>query len=63
MQQAVKRSTDISHMSTRKLNKNMTIKTNSDKDSMLKNDQDNIQARKINTSSRKIYNNESIHVR
>ena len=45
MQQAIKRSADISHMSTRKLSKNMTIKANSDKDNILKNDQDNIQAK------------------
>ena len=43
MQQAVKRSADIPHMSTRKLSENMTIKANSDKDNMLKDDQDNIQ--------------------
>ena len=45
MQQTVKQSVDISSMSTHKLNENMTIKMNSDKDSMLKDDQDNIQAR------------------
>ena len=42
MQQAVKQSADIPHMSTRKLSENMTIKVNSDKDNMLKNDQDNM---------------------
>ena len=45
MQQAVKQSIDISSMSTHKLNENMTIKMNSDKDNMRKDDQDNIQAR------------------
>ena len=45
MQQAVKQSTDISSMSTHKQNKNMEIKTNNDKDIMLKDYQDNIQAR------------------
>ena len=45
MQQAVKRSTNISFMSTHKLNENMNIKMNNNKDIMLKNDQDNIQAR------------------
>ena len=45
MQQAVKQSADIPHMSTRKLSENMTIKVNSDKDNMLKDDQDNIQAK------------------
>ena len=45
MQQAVKRSTSISSISTHKLNENMAIKMNSNKDSMLKYDQDNIQAR------------------
>ena len=46
MQQAIKKSTDTSFMSTYKLNENKKIKTNSDKNSMLKNDQDNIRARK-----------------
>ena len=45
MQQKIKQSVDISSMSTHKLNENMTIKTNSDKYSMLKDDQDNIQTR------------------
>ena len=45
MQQVVKQSTNISFMSTHKLNENMTIKMNNNKDIMLKNDQDNIQAR------------------
>ena len=45
MQQTVKQSVDISSMSTHKLHENMTIKMNSDKDNMLKDDQDNIQAR------------------
>ena len=45
MQQAIKRSTNISLMSTHKLSKNMAIKMNSDKDSMLKGDQDNTQAK------------------
>ena len=35
MQQKIKQSVDISSMSTHKLNENMTIKTNSDKYSML----------------------------
>ena len=54
MQHAIKRSTDISLMSTHKLSENMTIKMNSDKDSMLKDDQDNIQA-KESTHTIKIY--------
>ena len=45
MQQAVKQSASISSMSTHKPNENMTIKMNSNKDSMLKDDQDNIQTR------------------
>ena len=43
MQQAVKQNVGISSMSAHKLNKNMTIKINNNKDSMLKFDQDNIQ--------------------
>ena len=43
MQQAVKQSADISSMSTHKLNENIAIKMNINKDIMLKNDQDNIQ--------------------
>ena len=45
MQQTVKQSAGISSMSTHELNENMTIKMNSSKDSMLKDDQDNIQAK------------------
>ena len=45
MQQAVKQSADTSSMSTHKLNENMKIKTNNDKDNMLKDDPDNIQAK------------------
>ena len=45
MQQAVKQSADISSISTHKLNENMTINMNSDKDNMPKDNQDNIQAR------------------
>ena len=45
MQQAVKQSASISSMSMHKLNENMTIKMNRNKDSMLKDDQDNIQAK------------------
>ena len=45
MQQAIKQSAGISSMSTQKLNKNMTIKMNSNKNSTLKDDQDNIQAK------------------
>ena len=44
MQQVVKQRASISSMSTHKLNENMTIKMNSNKDSMPKDDQDNIQA-------------------
>ena len=44
IQQAVKQSADISSMSTHKLNENIAIKMNINKDIMLKNDQDNIQA-------------------
>ena len=43
MKQAIKQRASISSMSTHKLNENMTIKMNSNKDSMLKDDQDNIQ--------------------
>ena len=45
MQQAVKQSASISSMSTHKLNENMTIKMNRNKNNMLKYDEDNIQAR------------------
>ena len=45
MKQAVKQNIGISSMSAHKLNENMTIKMNN-KDSMLKDDQDNIQAKK-----------------
>ena len=45
MQQEVKRSANILHISTRKLSENMKIKANSDKDNMLKDDQDNIQTK------------------
>ena len=44
MQQVVKQSASISSMSTHKPNENMTIKMNSNTDSMLKDYQDNIQA-------------------
>ena len=54
MQQAVKQSANTSSMSAHKLNENMKIKTNSDKDNMLKDDQDNIQARE-STDPVKIY--------
>ena len=43
MQQVVKQNAGISSMSAHKLNKNMTIKMNNNKDSMLKFDQNNIQ--------------------
>ena len=49
-------------MSAHKLNENMTIKMNNNKDSMLKDDQDNIQAKK-STLRQKIYSNTNIHVR
>ena len=39
MKQAIKQRASISSMSTHKLNENMTIKMNSNKDSMLKDDQ------------------------
>ena len=45
MHQAAMKRTGISPMSTHKLNKNMTIKMNSNKNSTLKDDQDNIQAK------------------
>ena len=45
MQQAVKQNVGISSMSIYNLNKNIKIKMDSDKDNMLKDDQDNIQAR------------------
>ena len=47
MQQKIKQNVDISSMSTHKLNENMTIKTNSDKYNMLKDDQDNIQVKEL----------------
>ena len=61
MQQAVKRSADISTMSIYKLSENMTIKVNSVKDNMLKDDQDNIRARE-STHQVKIYIMMSIYV-
>ena len=45
MHQAAMKRIGISPMSTHKLNENITIKMNSNKDSMLKDDQDNIQAK------------------
>ena len=45
MQQAVKQNACISSMSTHMLDENMTIKMNRKKDSLLKYDQDNIQAK------------------
>ena len=51
MQQAVKQSASISSMSTHKLNENMTIKMNSNKDNMLKDDQNNIQANELITKT------------
>ena len=45
VQQAIMQSANISSMSIHKLNENMIIKTNNDKDNILKDDQDNIQAR------------------
>ena len=47
MQQTVKQGTNISSISTHKLNENMTIKMNSNKDSILKDDQDNIQEKEL----------------
>ena len=41
----------------------MTIKMNSDTNIMLKDDQDNIQARENNTTSQTMYNSESMHVK
>ena len=41
----------------------MTIRMNSDIDNMLKDDQDNIQAREINMRNQTIYDNESIRAR
>ena len=41
MQQAIKYSANISSMATHKLNENITIKMNINKDNMLKYDQDN----------------------
>ena len=63
MQQVVKKSANIPSMSTHKLSENMTIKMNSNKDSMLKNDQDNITSKRVNTETNKIYNNVNIHVK
>ena len=63
IQHAVKQSTNISSMSTLKINENMTIKMNNNKDNILKNDQDNITSKRINTKINKIYNNMSIHVK
>ena len=50
-------------MSIYNLNKNIKIKMNSNKDSMLKDDQDNIQANESITKTNKIYNNMNIHVK
>ena len=47
MQQTIKQGANISSMSTHKLNENMTIKINSNKDSTLKDYQDNIQVREL----------------
>ena len=63
MQQVVKQNAGISSMSTYKLNKNIKIKMNSNKDSMLKDDQDNIQANESITKTNKIYSNMNIHVK
>ena len=63
MQQAVKQSASISSMSTHKLNENMTIKMNSNKDNMLKDDQNNIQANELITKTNTIYSNMNIHVK
>ena len=63
MQQTVKQGANILSMSTHKLNENMTIKMNGNNDNILKNDQDNITSKRINTKTNKIYNNMSIHVK
>ena len=63
MQQAIKQSASISSMSTHKLNENMTIKMNSNKDNMLKDDQNNIQANELITKTNTIYSNMNIHVK
>ena len=63
IQHAVKQSTNISSMSTHKLNGNMTIKMNSNKDSMLKYDQDNIQTNDSITKTNEIYSNMNIHIK
>ena len=63
MQQKVKQSVNISSMSTHKLNENMTIKMNSNKDNMLKDDQNNIQANELITKTNTIYSNMNIHVK
>ena len=63
MQQVVKQNAGISSMSTYKLNKNIKIKMNSNKDSMLKDNQDNIQANESITKTNKIYSNMNIHVK
>ena len=63
MQQVVKQNAGISSMSTYKLNKNIKIKMNSNKDSMLKDNQDNIQANETITKTNKIYSNMNIHVK
>ena len=51
MQQAVKQNAGVSSMSTHKLDKNMRIKMNNNKDNMLKYDQDNIQAKESITKT------------
>ena len=63
MQQVVKQNAGISSMSTYKLNKNIKIKMNSNKDSMLKDNQDNIQENESITKTNKIYSNMNIHVK
>ena len=63
MQQVVKQNAGISSMSTYKLNKNIKIKMNSNKDSMLKDNQDNIKANESITKTNKIYSNMNIHVK
>ena len=63
MQQAVKWNAGISSMSIYNLNKNIKIKMSSNKDSMLKDAQDNIQANESITKTNKIYSNMNIHVK
>ena len=60
MRHAVKQSTGyITHVCIQA----MIIRMNNDANIMLKDDQDNMQARENNTTSQTMYNSESMHVK